>query len=457
LAIVQGLLTARPILARVPLAGGVPRQVLEGVGYANADWAPNGKQLAVVRSVEGRDRLEFPIGKVLLEANGISSPRFSPRGDSIAFFERESSSSVSVIGSSGKGKKTLSSGWAPFSGGVPCWTPDGQEVWFTASEPGKPDALYAVNQSGKRRLVMRVPGHLELDDISRDGRVLIAHHTVLRAVKGLFLGESGERDLSWLDFSLPSDLSSDGRTLLLTERGEGSGPAPSVYLRKTDGSPAVRLGEGLGIALSPDGKWVLASIERRGSAPPHLALLPTGAGETKALKNHRFERFGWGSFSADGKGTIFSATERGHRSRIYVQDLDEGKARPISPEGVSIPRFTSPLSPDGRFVFGIHDSGRASLYPLKGEGARPIAGLAAEDQLIRWSADGRSLFVLRREPQFWRVWLFDPETGSKQLWKEIKPAEPATMLNLLLTQDGKSYVYGYRRAISELYLVEGLK
>ena len=40
------------------------------------------------------------------------------------------------------------------------------------------------------------------------------------------------------------------------------------------------------------------------------------------------------------------------------------------------------------------------------------------------------------------------------------PSDPAgvnIILPILLTPDGKSYVYGYRRMLSDLYLVEGLK
>ncbi|HEX6906463.1 MAG TPA: hypothetical protein VF154_07655 [Terriglobales bacterium] len=52
------------------------------------------------------------------------------------------------------------------------------------------------------------------------------------------------------------------------------------YVRKTDGSPAVLLGEGAAVALSPDGKWVVAQSP---GSPAQLRLLPTGVGEARVL------------------------------------------------------------------------------------------------------------------------------------------------------------------------------
>ncbi|HEY3204738.1 MAG TPA: protein kinase [Thermoanaerobaculia bacterium] len=448
----------RGVLARAPLSGGAAREVLVGVPYASADWSPDGRELAVVRIVEGKSRLECPIGKVILEsADELYAPRFSPHGDSIAFFSGAADSiSLVVVDVSGKGKKMLSAGWSDVSG-VPSWKPDGEEIWFTASQRGEASALRAVNMAGKGRLVARVPGYLELDDISRDGRVLVAHHTIVRILAGLAPGQEKERGLSWLDSSVPADLSPDGKTLVLTETGEGSGATPSIYLRKTDGAPAVRLGEGSAIALSPDGKWVLASVPSGGGRPERLVVLPTGPGESRVL-NDRLENFRGAAWLPDGRRFVFAAQEKGHGPRIRVQDLAGGDSRPLSPEGVWIPVATNLLSPDGRFVLGIQGRAKASLYPLEGGEPRPVAGLKADDVPIQWSEDGQFLYVHQRFEVPNKVWLLDPATGKKQPWLEIKPGEPVLALPILLmTRDGKSYVYGAQRVFSELYIVEGLR
>ena len=244
------------MLARVPMSGGTPRDVLEHVTYAGADFDPHGNDLAVARAIEGNTPLEFPIGKGLI-ANGASRPRFSPDGASIAFWEDQGGSfAVSVIDRAGTSKRTLSPGWNG-SHGAPCWSADGLEVWFTASNPGDLGTLWAVDLSGKRRLVTRVPGAMELDDVSSDGRVLMAHHTITRTIRIASSADPTPRELAWLDASFAADLSADGKTVLLNEQGEGSGSGAVVYTRRTDGSPAVRLGEGTGRSLSPDGRWVL--------------------------------------------------------------------------------------------------------------------------------------------------------------------------------------------------------
>jgi eukaryotic-like serine/threonine-protein kinase len=449
------------VLARVPLSGGAPREVLANAIYAGADWAPDGKELAVVRVVADKNRLEYPVGRVIAEAVDPSSPRFSPRGDKIAYFgisPEGNTTSLSYVEVSGKGKKTLSSGWKDLAG-VPCWRPDGGEIWMTAAaDTSQVYALYAVDMAGKVRIVTRVPGILELDDISRDGRVLVAHHTIIRSLTGLAAGGK-ERDLSWLDGSVPGDLSPDGNTLVLTETGEGSGATPAAYLRKTDGGPAVRLGEGAALALSPDGKWVVASVPSSRGKPERLVLLPTGAGESRVV-TERLENFGGAAWLPDGKQFVFAAQEKGHQLRIRVQNLEGGDSRPLSPEGVSIRRATNPVTPDGKFVLGVQTGGKVSLYPLEGGQPRPVAGLDAGDVPIQWSQDGRFLYVHVHNPSGLpnKVWLLDPASGKKQPWLEIKPGElEGEGLDVLLTRDGKSYVYGTQRVLSELYVVEGLR
>ncbi len=269
-------------LARTSLAGGgAPREILEDVQFA--DWSPDGRELAVVRSVSGHARLEFPIGKPLHDTTGwIGHPRVSPRGDRIAFIDHplfnDDGGPVAVVDRAGK-KTTLSGNFASARGLA--WSPDGSEVWFTAAQVGANRAVYAVSLSGKLRVVARVTGSLTIHDVSRDGRALMTHDAELVGVIASAPGEVKERDLSWLDYGSPSDISADGKTVLFFESGEGGGAGYSVYLRRTDGAPAVRLGEGGGGALSPDGRWAAALFHNTTDA--QLILYPTGAGEPRLL------------------------------------------------------------------------------------------------------------------------------------------------------------------------------
>ena len=118
------------------------------------------------------------------------------------------------------------------------------------------------------------------------------------------------------------DLSADGKTLLLGEGGVAGGRTYGAYLRKTDGSPAVRIGDGTGVSLSPDGKWAMSGLP---TSPQQMVLLPTGPGESRVLPRHTISSYTAGAcWFADGRRTLFSATEPSHRSRIYMQDVSGG-------------------------------------------------------------------------------------------------------------------------------------
>ncbi|MGD0180093.1 MAG: protein kinase [Terriglobales bacterium] len=450
-------------LARAPLAGGAPRPILEDVEWA--DWSPDGNSLAVVRNVGGRDRLEYPIGKVLYETSGgwISYPRISPKGDVVAFMDHpnqgDDGGSVAIVNTSGH-KTELTREWYGTQGLA--WSPDGKEVWFTASELGLFHYITAVDLSGKHRLVTRVPGSLVIFDIWRDGRVLLARADRRREVMGLDPGATKERDLSWLDYSYPADLSADGKTLLFDEEGIGGGVqygdaqdlTYAVYVRNTDGTPAIRLGEGGASALSPDQKWVIVVTP---IAPGQLRLLPTGAGETQSLTTDNINHQ-WARWFPDGKRLVFSGNEPGRGVRFYSQDIAGGKPKAISPEGVDAQNFA--ISPDGQMIAGIGPDQKGYLYPAAGGEPRPVNGMDPGDIPINWSQDARSLYLCRTGEVPAKVYRLELATGKKSVWKQIAPLDPtgvSTIGPILMTPDGKTYVYGFHRTLGDLYLVEGLK
>ena len=271
-------------LARVPLVGGAPREILNDVEYA--DWSPDGTNVAIVHEVGGRKRLEYPMGKVLYEAEGwIGNPRVGPDGKSVAFVDHvqvgDDGGAVAVVDMAGK-KTTLSEGWDSIQGLA--WSLDGSEIWFTATRTGGDRSLYATTLAGNVRLLARVPGELTILDVGKEGNVLMTRGNDRAGMIGLAPGEPKEKDLSWLDWSVPGSMSADGKTILFQESGEGGGPKYAVYLRNTDGSPAIRLGEGSGLSLSPDGKWALSRLN---VTPSPLVLYPTGVGEMKRLERRR--------------------------------------------------------------------------------------------------------------------------------------------------------------------------
>jgi len=442
------------VLARVPLGGGAPREILEGVQWA--DWSPDGSSLAVVRDLGGQNRLEYPIGKVLYQTAGwISHPRVSRDGKFVAFIDhpvrRDDAGSIALVDSAGK-EQILSEAWGSAEGLA--WSSDGKEVWYTATRIGNGRSLNAAALSGGNRLLAREPGTLTLQDVARDGRVLLTRDVVRAGMIGRNEHDAKERDLSWLDWSAVTDISPDGQTLLFTEAGEGGGENYGVYLRKSDGSPAIRLGEGLAYALSPDEKWVLSGIPK---PPFQLSILPTGAGEIRPLTHDAINHVRARCFP-DGKKVLFLGSEPEHGVRLYVQDMDAEKPRAISPEGVSATQFV--ISPDGKSVAAVGPDQKGYIYPVDGGQPRPIPGFPVGDTPVAWAADGRSLYIYRSGELPAQVHRLDLASGQKQLWKQLMPAEDAGVTDIgpiLITPDTKTYVYEYGRTLSDLYLVDGLK
>jgi len=449
-------------LARAPLSGGAPREVLEQVQWA--DWSPDGTTLAVVRDFGGRNRLEYPIGKPLYQTGGwIGHPRVSPKGDYIAFADHplqgDDSGLLAIVDMAGN-KKFLSAQWFTIQG--LSWAPDGKEIWFTASKSGTDRTLYATSLDGKERIVARLPGALMLLDIAKDGRVLLVRADWRRELLGLFANDSKQHELSWLDYTYPADLSADGKTLLFDEEGGGgaldysksSGLTYAVYIRKTDGSPAVLLGEGGAVSLSPDGKWAIAQSQE---SPSQFRLLPTGAGEPRDLTKDNINH-SWAHWFPDGKRILFTADEPGKGVRFYTYDLASAKSEAISPEGVNGTSFA--ISPDSQQIAAIGPDKKGYLYPTSGGDARLIAGLNPGEQPITWSSDGHSLYIYQPGELPARVYHLDVQTGQRTLWRELMPYDPAGVENIgpiLMTPDAKTCVFGYHRMLADLYLVEGLK
>ena len=361
-------------LAQVPLSGGAPREILENV--SEADWSPDGKTLAIAHEVGGKNRIEFPIGKVLYETAGwISLIRISPQGDRVAFIDHpgrgDSVGPLAVVDLNGK-KTTLFARGGQGLG----WSPSGKEIWLNQG-----GTLRAISLSGAERVVARVPGGLWVQDISRDGRLLATHANTRREIAGLAPGETKERNLSWFDWSFPIALSQDGRLLLFEEQTRGGENGYAVYTRKTDGSPAVRLGEGYTLALSPDAKWALAVSNP--FSDPQLTLMPVGSGQPRALPRDTIAFQAWGSWLPDGKRILVAGTEPGHASRLYVRDL-EGKSRPVISTDIRISFTGITVSPDGKLVTAVMPDGNAAIFSIESGQSQPVRGLEPGELPVQW-------------------------------------------------------------------------
>jgi len=441
-------------LARAALAGGPPRQLSEGV--LAADWTPDGSSLAIVQSRGGKDVLEYPIGQTLYDPSPghITHIRFSPSGDAIAviFHPVSGDTSGSIVLVDLKGRvRTLSSGWNTVLGLA--WAPGGDEIWFTGTRTGAAQAIHAVSRSGKERLLLAAPATLTLHDVSRDGHVLVSRDAWGAGVMATSPSNPQERDVSWLDGSMAWDLSADGSAMVLEESWEGGGAARSIYLRTTDGAPAVRLGEGVPLALSPDKKWILSTPV----AADRLVVLPTGPGQTKTLPKGAIATYFPAARWLDNQRFLISGAEQGQRSRVYLQSIIAGEPVPVTPSGV-YGRLA--VVPDGDEFITRGIDRHLAVFSIAGNQLRQLAGALPDDRPIVVSADRQWLYVQGGSQLPGEIARVHLHTGKRERVRSLLPPDPAGMMEILrvvMTPDGRAYAYTFVRALSSLYIVDGIR
>jgi serine/threonine protein kinase/Tol biopolymer transport system component len=458
-------------LARVPLMGGQPREVLEDV--LSADFLPGGLDLGVIHRVASEFRLEVPIGNVVhSSARRISTLRISPDGSRVAFLQLNRGEFEIVMLEGGE-FEVLTRGWSAGVSGL-AWTPDSDEVWFTAADSGsEPPSLFAVAPGAEPRLVSRLTGALRVHDISSGGNVLLTHSNWQSSLRFARILEPDplqvegaeevsdpvplvrEIDLSWLDWSVLGGMAADGTKIVFSETREGGGDAGSVYLRSTDGSPPVRLGPGWADDLSPDGKWVLAHESRT-----RLVRLPTGTGEPEPIET--IAAIGDGArFFPDGERILVPGAQPEGGFALFRHDLVSGDIVPVTPEGIWSPPYPAwAISPDGRWVAAPDATRRLTIYEVGGSRTRPVLEAEAEEIPVQWGSDGSSLYVCSPAEIPLRIWRIDLRSGTRTLWRTMSPTDPAGVYRInpvLVARDGRFWAYNVLRTLSDLYVAGGLE
>jgi len=442
------------VLARAPLAGGTPRELMTNVRAA--DWSPQ-EELAVVHQVEGKSRLEYPIGKILYQTDGwISDIRFSHDGGRIAFMDHPAAwddrGSVCITDLAGK-KTTLSPDWESESGLD--WSPSGEEIWFTAARNSSSTrSLWAVAMNGKTRKILSVPVGITLEDVGADGRLLVTVDTDREAMEWAGPDKKEVHDLSWYDWSIARDISADGQWVLFEEDSEPAGANYAVAIRKVDGSPPIRLGDGTVGNLSPDGKWAISVFT---GAHQHLTLLPVGAGETRQIFIPELQHLenGGAHFLPDGERVLVDGNEPGRPVRTFVLTLAGGKLQALTADGV---RAGLP-SPDGKYVIESSPDRVPRLLRLDGGQVEPLA-LPAHYDVVQWSKDSRSLYICRSGEVPLRVYQFNLATGAQSFVRELAPPDRAgviTVAPVVTTLDASNFAYSYYQTLSVLYVISGLR
>jgi hypothetical protein len=452
-------------LARIPMAGGARRDLLTGV--MDADWIAGTDSMAVIRDPGGGRpwTVEFPAGTKVHETRAAWSLRVSPDASRVAFFEgplgvfdTAPQSMVTVIDRGGR-KSTVARDWSGF--GL-AWAPSGNEIWFTALRPSQEQAgpqLHAVSLSGVERTVHRAPDWLVLHDISAQGRVLLSRNSIRVNVACQAPGTASELDLGWLVGSFATGLSTDGHTLIFSDPMTGRTHAGNLTLfrRRTDGSPAIALGEARGGgALSPDGRWVLAEQKA------NLSLLPVGAGSTVTPPIGNVVSVGGAAWLGDSKRIVFTGETGDGKTRGYIQEIPAGLPRAITPDGVVLAGKAAVR--DDNSVLG-RAGATWVLFPIQGGEGQPVPALRSGDIPLQWSHDGRHLYTVERAaagaPTAVDVFRVELTTGVRVLWKTLSPSDPVGVQVLggtvVITPDAQSYCYSYMRRLGDLFVVDGLR
>lgn len=439
-------------LARLSVSGGAPRPLQENVQYA--DWAPSGNDFAVVRFVPDRHvyRLEYPTGKVLYETPGwISHPRFSRDGKRIAFLDHpvfgDDLGGVAVVDLQGN-KKDLSGSFGSTQGLA--WSPDQSEIWFSAVKSGIYRSLYATSLRGRERPLLAVPGNADIQDVLPNGHVLL-NVTDERIELIVVTPDHPEgRDFTWMDWEYGARFSADSKSILFGD--QHSSDLYGTFLRNLDGSPAVRLGDGDPLDISPDNKWALSRLP---SKPNQILLLPTGAGESRQLTHSNISHTA-ARWLPDGR-IICVGNEIGHPERTFLIDMN-GNEKPITPEGVTARVVTS----DGKnMIIRATGSTEFQMVPVDGGAAKPLPQLQKDDWPQDFTPDDKALLLRKFLPDgSVEIWQVDLTTGKRTLLHTVvAPGVRAAArgLNAIAARDGKSYAYTYHLAISTEYLVEGIR
>ena len=445
-------------LARSPLVGGTPREVLEDVRAA--DFSPQGDLAVAHRSdlSTSRDRLEYPIGKVLFQSTGwISDIRFSPQGDRIAFMNHPGAAddrgSVCEVDLAGH-LTTLADGWQSEAGLA--WLPSGKEIWFTAADNSVSNrALWAVTLSGKKRKILSVPSGFTLQDIASDGRVLITVESDRLAMEWTGKDDQQSQDLSWYDWSVAKDFTPDGKWVLFEEGSEPAGPNYAVAIRNIDGSPPIRLGEGSVGGLSRDGKWALSIFT---GTPQHISLYPVGAGQARQITVPELAHLENGSahFLPDGEHIVINGNTAAHSVRAYLVDVASGKlVRPLTPEGV----LGGSVSLDGKYIIAPGPDRRLTMFPIAGGDPIPLPAPSPPYNFCQWLQDGKSVAIVRSGELPLPVYRLDLATGHMTLLRKLNPPDRAGVVSIapvVATHDASEFAYSYDQTLSVLYVISGL-
>jgi hypothetical protein len=437
-------------LSKMTLEGGA-REWMKDV--SEADFTPDGTGLAVIRWMDGRWQLEYPVDTVLYTAatGYISDLRVSPDATRVAFFDHPSAGdnrgALKVVDTQ-KRVTELSGEYSGLEGIA--WAPDGQSVLFTPSDSSIQYNVTMAPLDGRpARQVIAGPGEAVVLDVSADGRLLLTRSDLRFSLRGRIPGEPAEREFPWLDYSLFPWVSRDGRFLAFEEVSQSAGADYQVALRNVAANTVVRLGPGTALGLSPNGAWAAAHVP----STQKIVFYPTGVGDPVPLDRGPIDltRYAVEWFSNSAR-VLYCGRQPSAAPRCYAQDIKGGSPAVVTPDDVT----AAVLAGDDRTLL-IH---RGESFQVLTLGGTPVEakGFTAGDQLLTWNVDGSGVVVadVSRLPA--RVDLVDPLSGHRRPLQELAPPDRSGvvgLMNIHWLPDGRGYAYSYQQQVDRLFIVSG--
>jgi Tol biopolymer transport system component len=441
-------------MAQAQMAGGTPREQEPDV--IAADYAPDGKTLAVARKANRKVQLEYPAGNAIYTTSGyLDYARISPSGKEVAFLEHpvygDDRGWVSVVDEGGNHKQ-LTKEYAAAQGLA--WSRTGTEIWFTAAESGPDLELYGVSLSGQQRKILTTGQRTRLMDIAADGRVLLSNEQYRWEITAIDPATGKERrGLEWFNGSTLRDILPDGKAILFTETGAPAGPLYLVVYRTLDGSAPVELGPGDARRLSPDGTTTAARVLTR---PPQVALHPIGTGDSRRLPVGDIVNLDQVTWFPDGKHLLLRGATEGQPLRTYEMDLAGGKPQPLGPPDL----LGYAVAMDGKRIAGRNASAEVVVFDRETQKEQVIPGIEPQENFSKWTEDGQAVLVYSSTPWEARMYRVEVATGKRTPLQTVKLSEKAgstTPLSMVYAEDSKTYVYCLLRILGTLYVVEGLQ
>ena len=206
--------------------------------------------------------------------------------------------------------------------------------------------------------------------------------------------------------------------------------------------------------MTPDAKYVVALVP---SQPTKLRILPTGAGEAQTfdIAPVQIDR-SFISWMPGAREFVLLGHVGIEPPRAYRMSLAGGSARPLTDQKGAY--FWNRISPDGKLVLEARRVGTDAVENVIAElatGKTRPAPLLEGEAPIDWDQDGRHIFAVRAADYEVTVFREDTITGQREVWKQIRPADPAGILSMshfYITPRGNAYAYSAGRVLSSLYV-----